>query len=309
MGPTVLVYSSHNRCNYIHNDWIVQRALRGNRRILFLPLSMATDDGDSDRHQRYNWDNFSWFFDFYRGHGLDAFPFFWRADLRKEDVELLWHALASAEVVILGGGNPKLGMRRYRELGERFAGDPDRFRRALEERKHRGQLTVGYSAGVDQLCELMSSVSGYGAVTPGFGLARKIVATSHFAHGQEPWLEELARSFGRCLVFGLPNDSGLAVSEGQTSTGRYWQLVHMITDCSWALPADAGHVKTRQGMLIQHCYPDGRHWAFNGGDTLLRLRADGYDEAFILTPGAPIRDYWTQEWAPFASVDEILAAR
>ena len=109
MQPTVLVYSSHERCNYIHNDWIVQRALRGNHRILFLPLSASTDDADSLHHQEYNWERFSYFFDFYKQYGLDAFPFFLREGLQQADVSKLWEALGTAEVVILGGGRPRNG--------------------------------------------------------------------------------------------------------------------------------------------------------------------------------------------------------
>ncbi len=309
MEPSVLVYSSHDRSNLIHNDWIVQRALRGNRRLLFLPLSAAVDGEVDCAQQRFNWDSFHWFFEFYRAHGLDAFPFFWHPHLRREDVEALWHALESAAVVILGGGSPRLGMSRYRQLGADFGGDPERFRRTLEGRRSAGLLTVGYSAGTDQLCELMSSASGYGTATPGLGLARRVVATSHFAHGHEPWLAELARAFGPCLVFGLPNDSGLAVSEGRLRSGGTWQVVEAIVDTTWDRPSDHDHVKTRQGVLVQHFYPDGRHWALHNGDRLLRLwSADGAPAgAFVAGCGAPLLDYWRQAETAFATVEEALA--
>ncbi len=311
MENTVLVYSSHDRCNHIHNDWIVQRALAGNKRILYLPLSGASDDGKWYENQHYSWETFSWFFSFYRPYGLEAFPFFWTPELHPQDVELLWDALASSEVVILGGGNPRVGMWRFLELGERFAHDPDRFANLLRNRKAKGQLTVGFSAGVDQLCEYMSSASGYGAETRGYGLCRNIVATSHFAPGHESQLHELAHAFGHCLVFGLPNDSGLAVRDGVLASGRRWQEVTMITDNSWDRPEDADHIKTRQGILIQHVYPDSRDWAFNGGDALLRLQSDdgSYNEAFILTSGQPALDYWTRDTTGFHSVADILAAR
>lgn len=41
MQGTALVYSAHDRCEDLHNHFIVQRALRGreNRRIFFLPMS------------------------------------------------------------------------------------------------------------------------------------------------------------------------------------------------------------------------------------------------------------------------------
>lgn len=311
MEPTVLLYSSHDRCNLIHNDWIVQRALRGNGRILFLPLSAATDDEDSLRHQIFNWERFDHFFNWYREYGLFAFSFIWHRELRGEDVDLLWQALATVEVVILGGGRPQLGMTRYRELSERFGSGPDHFPGLLWERAERGLLTVGYSAGVDQLCELMSSASGKGAATTGFGLARRIIATSHFAHGQEPWLDELARAFADCLVFGLPNDSGLALTEGLTDSGRPVQTIEVIVDTSWDRPEDAEHVKTRQGVLVQHLDDQGRHWGFHGGDLVVRVFGDGDepDETYFVVPGRPVCDAATRGATPYGTVDEILAER
>jgi len=311
MEPTVLIYSSHDRCNLIHNDWIVQRALGGNRRILFLPLSASTDDGDSQRHQVYNWERFEWFFNWYRQYGLSAFPFIWHRELRQGDVDQLWDALATAEVVILGGGRPALGMHRFRELGERFGSGPDHVPDLLRGRCAGDLLTVGYSAGVDQLCELMSSASGHGAATPGFGLARRVVATSHFALGQQSWLDELARAFPDCLVFGLPNDSGLALAEGQTASGRRWQALEVIVDTSWDRPEDSDHVKTRQGVLVQHLDAEGRHWGFRGGDTVVRVFGDSEapDETYFVIPGKPVLDAATRGKTPYGTVDDIVAAR
>ena len=311
MEPTVLVYASHDRCNLIHNDWLVQRALRGNQRLLFLPLSTPTEERDETRHQRSAWESFHWFFRYYASHGLSSFPFFWHSGLRREDVDLLWHALGSAEVVILGGGYPKLGMERFAELGGRFYDDPGRFARVLRERQARGLLTAGFSAGADQLCELMSSASGPAGGTPGLGLARTLIATSHFEPGQEPWLAELARCFPQCMVFGLPNDSALAVAEGRTRAGRLWQSIELVVDTSWARPQDAFHIKTRQGIPIQHVHADGRWWGFVGGDRLLRLCADdgSTSEAFLFSAAMPGCDYPTMQASAFRSIDEVLAAR
>ena len=215
MEPTVLVYSSHERCERIHRDWIVERALRGNRRVLFLPLSAASADAESEEHQRYNWDTFRWFFDRYRDRGLEAFPFFWHPDLRREDLDPLFDALADAEVVILGGGQPPLGMRRYEELGGRFHGDPTASGGSCSERQRRGLLTAGFSAGIDQLCAI--DEHGVGARARRAGLragARRLGAATLRTRAGEAG-SELARAFPECLVFGLPNDSGLAVSEGR----------------------------------------------------------------------------------------------
>jgi peptidase E len=312
MQPTVLAFSSHEKCNYIHNDWIAQRALRGNHRILFLPLSASTDDADSQQHQEFNWSSFRRFFDQYRSFGLDAFPFYWHNDLQRSDVERLWEALGTAEVVILGGGRPRGGMRRFHGVGAKFFDDPNISRRILFDRRANGLLTVGFSAGVDQLLEHMaSSVQGDGGKgEPGFGLARRIVSTVHFEQGAETWVAELARRFPDCAVFGLPNDSGLAVSEGKTHWGKVWQVIETVIDTSWDNPEDAWHIKTRQGILVQHFYPDGRHWGFRGGDKIVRIfHDDGGVEAFLVTSNAPIRDYWSQNFTSFANVEHILWER
>ena len=47
MQPTCFVYSSHNRCEYIHRWWIVERALQSqdNKSILYLPMSEQGSGG------------------------------------------------------------------------------------------------------------------------------------------------------------------------------------------------------------------------------------------------------------------------
>ena len=41
MRPTALIYSSHDRCKYIHKEFIIQRALESwdNKTLLHLPMS------------------------------------------------------------------------------------------------------------------------------------------------------------------------------------------------------------------------------------------------------------------------------
>ncbi len=309
MEPTVIVYSSHNRCNYIHNDWIVQRALRGNRQILFLPMSNGLVGDDEYDRQMYSWGTFRWFFDFYWQYGLKAFPFFWNSGLTRDDVDKLMHFLWASEVVILGGGDPWLGIERYRSLGARFYNEPDCFERILKERQERGLLTAGFSAGVDQLCEYVHSSTDHTFQNPrAFGLARNIIAASHFEHGREGMLAECAHLHGDCLVFGLPNDSGLSISQGRLPSGNFYQMIQFLLDTSWSRPEDQWHIKTRHGVKIHHIYPDGRHWAFSGGDVLVRLHNEDYtyQEAFIVPPHSPIRDYWSQHLTQFASIDHIL---
>ena len=309
MESTALVYSSHSRCNYIHNDWIVQRALRGNKCILFLPMSEGEVDGDEYRRQRFSWDNFAWFFSFYKEYGLNAVPFFWNRNLSRSDVDILMDYLLSFEVVILGGGNPWTGMARYRNLGRQFYNTQDAVMMRLRERQSQGLLTVGYSAGADQLCQYMSScIHMPPGERNGFGLCRNILAVSHFHHGQEDWLRALASDFGHCFVFGIPNDSGIAVAQGTLPSGNLWQVVTMITDKSWDKPEDFDHIKTRQGMKIQHSFPDGRHWAFEGGDCLVRIQSQDckFNQSFICPPGGAAIDYWSGQTTDLYDINQII---
>ncbi len=310
MQPTILIFSSHDRCNYIHNEWIAQRALAGNKRILFLPMSEGEVDGDEYRRQIYSWDKFSWFFSFYKQYGLVYYPFYWNRNLRRQDIDKLLDGLASDDVVILGGGNPFTGMHRYKTIGKWFFNDENVFPNLLWERHNKGLLTVGFSAGVDQLCQYINSSIDSDVPDPnGFGICRNVVASSHYSHEREESLRALAAKYPHCLVFGLPNDSGIAVNQGILPSGNFWQVFHMIIDKSWHYPADQFHIKTRQGMKIQHFYMDGRHWAFNGGDILVRIQSPDttYAESFIITPGQPIREYWKQEYTNYSDIGEILA--
>ena len=63
MKPTTLIYSSHNRCDYLHREWIVQRALESwdNKTVFYIPFSMGRYD-----QQEYSWGTFRWYFDFFR---------------------------------------------------------------------------------------------------------------------------------------------------------------------------------------------------------------------------------------------------
>lgn len=310
MKPTVLVYSAHSRCNLIHNDWIVQRALAGNRRLLFLPFSERPSGGDEIARQAGAWDRFRWFFDFYRGYGLEAAPFYWSSRLERADVEVLLEMMADSEVVLLGGGNPWLGRARLRGLGRDFFDDGDRLPRVLRERRERGLLTAGFSAGADQLGEHMSNEIENGADDDrGFGLARQVISVNHYEAGRAGALQAIAHQFGNALAFGLPNDSGLAIEDGWLHSGRRWQLIEMIIDTTWDRPEDQFHIKTRQGEKIHHFYADGRHWAFGGGDRLMRLEGqDGRQETLILPAGGgPAIDYWAQVPTGLASIEAILA--
>jgi hypothetical protein len=311
MRGTTLIYSSHNRGPYIHNDFIVQRALRGwgNHRILFLPMSEGPQNGNELERQEFSWGNFRWYFSFYDQHGLEYRPFFWTSQLTKSDVDKLWYDLYHSEVVILGGGHSQTGLDRYKALGARFDNEPGKFGRLLHERRARGMLTVGFSAGADQLCEyLFRRTWVHHTDTQGFGLLRNTMVTLHHEASRNHELWQAAQQFPHCMVFGLPNDAGLYTDAGVLPSGNHWQVVQFVIDKSWDDPSDHHHIKTRSGALIEHLYPDGRHYAFGGGDTMVRVQSpdNRFHDAWVFSHGRAWH-YWTQQPTWYTSIEEILA--
>jgi peptidase E len=306
---TALVYSSHNRSEYIHRDWIVERALQShhNKTIFLIPMSMGKYD-----QQHYSWGTFEWFFNRFKKWGLEPSTFFWNDHLSHEDVDLFFDQLVNSEVVILGGGSSILGMDRYQSLGERYYGDRHLFSRILHERQNKGKLTVGFSAGADQLCQYIAG--GYDfddeEEQRGFGLVRNTTVSLHHEWGREGDLRHMARSFPHCMVYGLPNDSGIASDQGFLPSGNIWQVSEFIVDNTWDLPKDGFHIKTRQGMKVEHYYNDGRHWSFDDGDMMVRVMSpdNRYQDAWIVQKGRGIFDYWTQEWSGYHRVEDILAS-
>ena len=306
MFPTALIYSSHDRCEYIHREWIVERALKShdNKTILYLPMSM-----DNREQQEYGWNTFSWYFDKFRQWGLHAIPFYWSENLKKSDVELLFEYLQTYEVVILGGGSSILGLHRYKILGEHFFQNRNLFEEILHKRQSEGKLTAGFSAGADQLCEYLTVMFNPHTPDPyGFGLGKNIVTTLHHEWGREGEISHLAHRLPHCMAFGLPNDSGLAVDQGFLPSGNLWQVIEFLIDCSWDNPQDSWHIKTRAGVKIEHYYSDGRHWTFNGGNKMVRVMSpdNTYRKAWIIK-GGPILDYWAQEPTEYSSIEEILS--
>lgn len=312
MRGTALVYSSHNRSPYLHDHFIVERALQGrdNKRILFLPMSEAPQNGNEMERQDFSWGNFRWYFQRFERYGLEHFPFFWSSRLQKADVDQLWHHLWSAEVVILGGGHSQTGLHRYKELGARFDGEPGKFGRLLHERRARGLLTVGFSAGADQLCEYTFRRS-YDPVsdTQGFGLLRNTMTTLHHESSRNHELWNAAQKFPHCMVFGLPNDAGLYTDAGILPSGNHWQVIEFITDNSWDDPSDFFHIKTRMGAKIEHIYHDGRHWSFGGGERMVRIQSPDHQfhQAWFTHHGQLLH-YWTQQPTHHHSIEDILSS-
>lgn len=309
MRPTALIYSSHNRCEYLHRWWLIERALNSinNKTIMHLPFSQKTRGG-----QEYDYGNFKWYYDKFTQWGLHHFPFYWSDNLSANDVDIFFKMLWHSEVVVLGGGSSSLGLARYKEMGNLYYGDRDLFGRILHERQQRGLLTVGFSAGADQLCQYLCETGAPYITDPhGFGLARNVVTTLHHEPGAEGNIANLAYMLPQCLAFGLPNDSGIAVHQEPLWSGNTFQMIWFITDNSWDVPKDQFHIKTRMGVKIEHIYNDGRHWSFNGGDRMVRvISPDGnWQDITIITNDGRMIDYWTQSPSQYSSIEEIMSRK
>ncbi|PKK90364.1 MAG: hypothetical protein CVV64_10255 [Candidatus Wallbacteria bacterium HGW-Wallbacteria-1] len=306
MKPTAFVYSSHDRSDYIHRQMIVERALESwdNKTIMHLPFSQR-DQGQ----QEWDYGNFRWYYSGFEQYGLDHTPYFYNDYLRREDVDAFFQSLWHSQVVVLGGGNSSLGLSRYKQMGAFYYNDPGLFERILHERQERGLLTVGFSAGADQLCEYLSSCVDYSLPDPyGFKLLKNVVTTLHHENGREDEIYRLAVNLPHCLAFGLPNDSGVAGDQGVLPSGNIWQVLWFIEDQSWDSPRDQWHIKTRMGQKILHYYADGRNWSFNGGDKMVRIMSpEGQPlDAVIITNNGQFIDYWTQSPSWDSSIESIL---
>jgi len=309
MPTTALVYSSHSRSHHLHHDLIVQRALAGNRRLLLLPMSMGVHNGDELALQKKEVGSFDWYFRGFQNKGLEFMPFYWNSGLRQQDVDLLFKALQDSEVVLLAGGASMVGLKRYRDLGAQFFGDPDHFRKLLLQRQERGMLTVGFSAGADQLMDLLFRATHHvPGDNRGFGLISETLITLHHDPSRNQALVEAARQYPGSRVFGLPNDSGLAVSRGVTPKGAAWQLTRFVVDSSWDRPEDAWHVRTRGGAAIEHFYSDGRHWTFREGDWMLRVKGpDGAVDESWVSSGGRLLGYQSQAVLEALAPEQILS--
>lgn len=311
MDATALVYSSHSRSHVLHHDLIVQRALAGraNHRILLLPMSELVQDGNERVRQEREVENFRWYLRQFEPRGLEVVPFFWSSGLKPSDVDILWRFLEDSEVVLLGGGGSAHGLARYKDLGARFAGDPDHMGKLLRRRRERGLFTVGFSAGADQLMEqLFRSTTGTGQDTAAFGVVKEMLVTLHHDPSRNHELQHAARQRPSARVFGLPNDSGLLVTERVRASGDRVQIIDFVVDTSWDAPQDGWHIRTRAGAPIDHLYADGRHWGFRSGDQMIRTwSADGQREGCWIRSGGQLLDYVSQ--GPSSErLDALLAA-
>lgn len=308
LHATSLVYSSHNCSPHLHYHWLVERALNSDgKRVLYLPMSEAPRGDDDYERQEFGYGKFRWYLNRFRDRGLRPDTFYWSKDLSLDDAESFFQMAREAEVLILGGGSSRLGMSRYRAMGERFFGDPNKLASVLHERQRSGMLTAGFSAGADQLCDLMCE-SAYDGELKGFGLSARMAVTLHHEPGRNDTLRAGASRHPWVQWFGLPNDAGIASEQGTLPSGSFYQVLEFIIDTSWDIPEDAFHIKTRHGAKIEHVYADGRHWSFNNQDRLVRVLShdERYHGLFIVT-GDRVIDYWSQEPTGYHNIEHILS--
>ena len=292
---------------------MAERALRhpGDHRVLFLPVNEPPRRGDELSSQHFAWGRYEQFFGRYGSRGLEPVGFFFSNRLGPRDAELLAGMLLEAPVAILSSGSTPYGVWRMLDLGLRLFGDASLLPRLLLERQARGLLTAGVSAGAQQLCSLFDGRGVRGCpFLEGFGLAQDVAVQVHHDSGGRRRLRSLARKRKRCLWFGLPNDSAIEVSHGRLPSGLRWQLLRFLIDTSYDEPRDQWHIKTRQGMKIDHFYADGRHWAFNHGDMVLqvrRRRSQHFSHAWLAT-GQGVLDYASQRPTGLPDVGALLQA-
>lgn len=312
LEPTVLVYSAHGAPWRIHGELLGRRALAhpGDHRLLYLPVSEPPRGGDEMGSQHFSWGRLAPTFHALGAEGLEPAPFFFSSALTRKDAATLFDWVDQVPVVLLGSGITPLGLWRLKLLGSQFWGDEHLFARLLARRQARGLLTAGSSAGAKQLCSVLGTRGESRTFREGFHLARDVAVEVHY---EGRWARSLRRSAARkkrCFWFGLPNDSALAVSSGRLAPGLEWQLIRFVLDTSWDAPRDHWHVKTRQGMKIDHFYPDGRHWAFNDGDAMLLVKRRGnrhFRHAWMASAGR-ILDYTSQHELPFPDLGAVLEA-
>lgn len=306
MRPTAVIYSSHDRCDYLHREFIVNPALANPANPTLFHISWSQRDPGA---QEWDYGNFVRYYRHFADEGLRFSTILHPEELTKEQAEQVVEKLRASEVVVLGGGNTLRGLKRFREMGFRHFGDENLFAKVLLERQARGLVTAGFSAGADQLCEYLWGGLDLSPESPfGLGLARNLQVMLHYEPGQGGAIYQAAQRLPHVLAFGLPNDSGIGVHGGKLPSGNLWQAIWFIIDESWDNEYDSWHIKTRWGEKIQHHYADGRHWAFNGGDMMIRVMSPDSREqdAWILTNHGECLNYWTQRRTDYSGVDDLL---
>jgi hypothetical protein len=244
------MYDSLRECRYIHDEWIVRRALAMAKhpRIMYLPMSNDEAHGQS---QQYSSGAFLDYFRQYEHLGLRSFAYCWRETFSKGELDAFFLQLTSCEVIILGGGTSDIGLERYARLGELGYKEPNRFRAVLQERQAQRKMTVGFSAGAEQLCtSLMASIEYEDDPRPGLGLVKDIIVAVHYDDSRKQVLQAASRLFPQCLIVALPNETGLGICQRKLPNDKIWQIIEFIVDPS---ARAASHITClRPGGTIHH---------------------------------------------------------
>lgn len=262
------MYDSLHGCRHIHGDWIVQRALKSekNPTIVYLPMSNDEDHGMS---QRDTSEAFLRLFQRYIPFGLLPSVHYWRPDLGQHEIREIFQDVETCEVLILGGGSSELGLTRYCGLGAAGYGEPGRFRRILEARHAQGKLTVGFSAGAEQLStSLMGTLEYEDRVVPGLCLIEGIIVAVHYSAGRSDVLRRAQKLYPGCQVFALPNETGLGFCQRTLEDGMVEQLIDVIVDPSVSqsmpniihLDADGRTLEHTNGVRIKRVIDPKNLW-------------------------------------------------
>ena len=225
------MYDSLRECRVIHGEWIVRRALSAgaDATVVYLPMSNDEEHGQS---QQQTAEAFLRLFEQTAPQMRVKVPY-WRSGFSGEEIEHMFRDFETCEVLILGGGTSALGLARYREIGVTGFRDAGRFRRTLEARLARGRLTVGFSAGAEQLSSSLTGVLEYeGRVEPGFALVRDLIVAVHFEPRRAGALRRAQELHPGHQVLALPNETALGICQRELEDGRVWQLIEVIVDPS-----------------------------------------------------------------------------
>ncbi len=247
------MYDSLQKCRIIHGEWIVRRALsaRADPTVVYLPMSNDEEHGQS---QQQTSEAFLWLFEQAAPQLRVKVPY-WRSGLSGEEIERMFHDFETCEVLILGGGTSALGLARYREIGVAGFGDSGRFRRTLEARLARGRLTVGFSAGAEQLSSSLTGVLEYeGRVEPGFALVQDLIVAVHFEPRRAGVLRRAQKLHPGHQVLALPNETALGIRQRELEDGRVWQLFEVVVDPSASRSTPFVTHLDHQGGVHEHSH-------------------------------------------------------
>ena len=260
LNSTALLTSTKYIPGYIFGEQIYKRALKGNRKIAYIPIGVAPWDGDEIKPQAGSFERFRRFYrDQY--HGADIRPFYFTGRMSGKEIGLLEAMINHYELVIFAGNNLSLALRRLRGVSAAFYHNPRKLERLLEDRGTHGLLTVGDGETAGILCNNAAGIASNFLVVTNYNLSP----------GKRNELRRLARSNPLSMCIGLPSNSSLEFTRGQFPHGTAYQFIEVSIDQSANIPSDPANIPTQRGLQPVICYKDGvTEWQLYGGDTIGR---------------------------------------